>query len=238
MHVSVPGQGNSLLPDAEESLCYPCRLQARVRHMSSAAKLSLSMNLLSPSNLRQAPGRLSTLISCQPGRLLCRYPSSAKVEQLINLESLLPNGQKKIPKVYQIACHPLQPHLVAVAANAGESSFPLAMLLSDKGGSVQRVPTSCALTLCLPQQVTSDLLCSCFRLTFSPELLLLLLLQPCFQVLLLLCLALQLSAQHAVPVALLPRYVSKEKQQHLLLLACIVLPVTHMTTCRLCATVL
>lgn len=54
-----------------------------------------------------------------PDSCCCRYPTSAKVEQLINLESLLPNGQKKVPKVYQIACHPLQPHLVAVAANAG-----------------------------------------------------------------------------------------------------------------------
>lgn len=47
------------------------------------------------------------------------YPTNDRVEQLISLESLLPNGQKKIPKVYQIACHSLQPHLVAVAANAG-----------------------------------------------------------------------------------------------------------------------
>lgn len=51
--------------------------------------------------------------------VLCRYPNNARIEQLISLESILPNGQKKVPKVYQIACHPLQPHLVAVAANAG-----------------------------------------------------------------------------------------------------------------------
>ncbi len=49
-----------------------------------------------------------------------RYPNNGRVEQLISLESLLPNGQKKVPKVYQIACHPLQPHLIAVAANAGD----------------------------------------------------------------------------------------------------------------------
>ncbi|KAL3133386.1 hypothetical protein ABBQ38_007254 [Trebouxia sp. C0009 RCD-2024] len=47
------------------------------------------------------------------------YPNNARIEQLISLESILPNGLKKVPKVYQIACHPLQPHLVAVAANAG-----------------------------------------------------------------------------------------------------------------------
>lgn len=52
--------------------------------------------------------------------ILCRYPNNARIEQLISLESILPNGQKKVPKVYQIACHPLQPHLVAVAANAGD----------------------------------------------------------------------------------------------------------------------
>ena len=52
--------------------------------------------------------------------VMCRYPNNARIEQLISLESMLPNGQKKVPKVYQIACHPLQPHLVAVAANAGD----------------------------------------------------------------------------------------------------------------------
>ncbi len=52
--------------------------------------------------------------------VLHRYPNNGRVEQLISLESLLPNGQKKVPKVYQIACHPLQPHLIAVAANAGD----------------------------------------------------------------------------------------------------------------------
>ena len=39
----------------------------------------------------------------------------------------MPQGQKKVPKVYQIACHPLQPHLVAVAANAGKQHFVFAL---------------------------------------------------------------------------------------------------------------
>ena len=64
----------------------------------------------------------SLYIAVMQARLdaLCRYPNNARIEQLISLESILPNGQKKVPKVYQIACHPLQPHLVAVAANAGD----------------------------------------------------------------------------------------------------------------------
>ena len=40
-------------------------------------------------------------------------------EELISLESLLLAGQKKVPKIYAIAVHPLQPHIVAVGANAG-----------------------------------------------------------------------------------------------------------------------
>lgn len=42
-------------------------------------------------------------------------------EELISLESLLLAGQKKVPKIYAIAVHPLQPHIVAVGANAGQS---------------------------------------------------------------------------------------------------------------------
>lgn len=42
--------------------------------------------------------------------------------QLIAMEHLIPPGQKKVPKVYTAACHPLLPHLVAVAANSGTPS--------------------------------------------------------------------------------------------------------------------
>lgn len=48
---------------------------------------------------------------------------------LANLEQLLLPGAKKVPKIYVLACHPLQPHLVAVGANAGawlRSCFVLA----------------------------------------------------------------------------------------------------------------
>lgn len=62
----------------------------------------------------------SLLLSSDEGPAIWgMYSNNGRVEQLISLESLLPNGQKKVPKVYQIACHPLQPHLIAVAANAG-----------------------------------------------------------------------------------------------------------------------
>ena len=48
--------------------------------------------------------------------------SQLQTEELISLESLLLAGQKKVPKIYAIAVHPLQPHIVAVGANAGQTS--------------------------------------------------------------------------------------------------------------------
>ncbi|KAK9807986.1 hypothetical protein WJX73_010745 [Symbiochloris irregularis] len=49
------------------------------------------------------------------------YPTSRQLETVLlaNLEQLLLPGTKKVPKIYTLACHPLQPHLVAVGANAG-----------------------------------------------------------------------------------------------------------------------
>ncbi|KAK9819592.1 hypothetical protein WJX72_000101 [[Myrmecia] bisecta] len=47
------------------------------------------------------------------------YPSSGNVVQVASVEQLLPAGSKKVPKVYQMACHPLLPHLVALGANSG-----------------------------------------------------------------------------------------------------------------------
>ena len=35
------------------------------------------------------------------------------------MEHLIPPGQKKVAKVYTAACHPLLPHMVAIAANSG-----------------------------------------------------------------------------------------------------------------------
>ena len=46
----------------------------------------------------------------------CRNPSTGHVDVLLGMESLLPAGAKKVPKIYQIACHPLQPHLVVAGA--------------------------------------------------------------------------------------------------------------------------
>jgi len=58
---------------------------------------------------------------------MCRHPSGRQLEakELISLESLLLAGQKKSPKIYTIAVHPLQPHIVAVGANAGEQRHHL-----------------------------------------------------------------------------------------------------------------
>ena len=54
---------------------------------------------------------------------MCRQPGGKQLEakELISLESLLLAGQKKAPKIYTLAVHPLQPHIVAVGANAGKS---------------------------------------------------------------------------------------------------------------------
>ena len=55
--------------------------------------------------------------------LLSRHPGGKQLEakELISLESLLLAGQKKAPKIYTLAVHPLQPHIVAVGANAGKT---------------------------------------------------------------------------------------------------------------------
>ena len=57
------------------------------------------------------------------GSLLSRHPGGKQLEakELVSLESLLLAGQKKAPKIYTLAVHPLQPHIVAVGANAGKT---------------------------------------------------------------------------------------------------------------------
>ena len=59
--------------------------------------------------------------------VLSRQPGGKQLEakELISLESLLLAGQKKAPKIYTLAVHPLQPHVVAVGANAGKMLLPL-----------------------------------------------------------------------------------------------------------------
>ena len=46
-------------------------------------------------------------------------PGSSSVAELAMLEALIPPGTKKLPKIYTAACHPVLPHVVAVAANTG-----------------------------------------------------------------------------------------------------------------------
>ena len=48
------------------------------------------------------------------------HPETGAVDQLMAMEHLIPPGQKKVAKVYTAACHPLLPHLVAIAANSGQ----------------------------------------------------------------------------------------------------------------------
>ncbi len=49
-------------------------------------------------------------------------PGSSAVYQLALLETLIPPGTKKTPKLYTAACHPVLPHIVAVASNTGTLS--------------------------------------------------------------------------------------------------------------------
>ena len=47
------------------------------------------------------------------------HPGSGAVSTLATLETDVPAGTKKAPKLYTAACHPLMPHIVAVGANSG-----------------------------------------------------------------------------------------------------------------------
>lgn len=46
-------------------------------------------------------------------------PATGQVTELINLMGMIDPGQKKAPKVYDIAVHPTRPHLMAAATNTG-----------------------------------------------------------------------------------------------------------------------
>jgi len=59
------------------------------------------------------------LASGESTSLLGLNPSSGKIEPLINLLGMVDPGQKKLPKIYEIAVHPTRPHLIAVASNTG-----------------------------------------------------------------------------------------------------------------------
>ncbi len=50
-------------------------------------------------------------------------PGSSSVVELAVLEALIPPGTKKAPKLYTAACHPVLPHIVAVASNTGTPSL-------------------------------------------------------------------------------------------------------------------
>ena len=47
-----------------------------------------------------------------------------EADLLLSLDPFLPAGTKKAAKVYTIACHPLQPRVVAVGANTGTCLVP------------------------------------------------------------------------------------------------------------------
>ena len=54
----------------------------------------------------------------------CRFPGGSAT-LITNLETSIPAGAKKFPKLYQIAVHPLQPHILAVGSNTGIAALSL-----------------------------------------------------------------------------------------------------------------
>ncbi len=48
---------------------------------------------------------------------------------MANLEHSIPAGAKKFPKLYQLAAHPLQPHIFAVGCNTGAVNNSLRHLM-------------------------------------------------------------------------------------------------------------
>ena len=71
-------------------------------------------------------------------------PGSSSVYQLALLETLIPPGTKKVPKLYTAACHPVLPHIVAVASNTGTApSLPPSPICSDPAASLNAAKCSC-----------------------------------------------------------------------------------------------
>ncbi|GIL66637.1 hypothetical protein Vafri_20113, partial [Volvox africanus] len=64
-------------------------------------------------------GVYTLLMGTESGSLLLAHASGGEPRQAVNLNGLIPAGQKRMPKVYGIHVHPLMPSIVAAATNVG-----------------------------------------------------------------------------------------------------------------------
>ncbi|KAG2438819.1 hypothetical protein HXX76_005360 [Chlamydomonas incerta] len=68
----------------------------------------------------------SLLLGTEGGHVLLAHAGSGSVRQAADLADMVPAGTKKSPKVYGLAVHPTQPHVVAAATNTGVAVLVLA----------------------------------------------------------------------------------------------------------------
>ncbi|GAX81639.1 hypothetical protein CEUSTIGMA_g9067.t1 [Chlamydomonas eustigma] len=66
-----------------------------------------------------ASGAHTILVGTEIGVLLSLHAPSGSMRLVCNLAGLLPQGQKKAPKIYWVAAHPLRPQFTAVGINTG-----------------------------------------------------------------------------------------------------------------------
>lgn len=79
---------------------------------------------------------------------------------MASLDSLVPAGQKKAPKVYAIASHPLLPHLIAAGANTGvPPSWQLRNILQIKLNLLLQSSSYLHLGMCCHQGIGISSLC-------------------------------------------------------------------------------
>ncbi|GLI58425.1 hypothetical protein VaNZ11_000129 [Volvox africanus] len=64
-------------------------------------------------------GVYTLLMGTESGSLLLAHANGGEPRQAVNLNGLIPAGQKRMPKVYGIHVHPRMPSIVAAATNAG-----------------------------------------------------------------------------------------------------------------------
>lgn len=101
---------------------WPCaELSHNVKQVAIIANMQSHVGACGGTLVASIACMQSHVGSCGSCGVMCRHPGGKQLEakELISLESLLLAGQKKAPKIYALAVHPLQPHIIAVGANAG-----------------------------------------------------------------------------------------------------------------------
>lgn len=113
-----------------------------------------------------------TQVGDERAAVMGMHPGSGGVYTLAALETQIPPGTKKVPKLYGAACHPTMPHIMAVAANSG---VPLILIINTQAilvihGRQQLMSRQCLrreeqetqlhlqeyITACMYQQIVSN----------------------------------------------------------------------------------